>query len=91
VGVPFVKGKRAQTNTDDESWRSGDVTPTLNRFDVGDSRATVAIVGGGGVTDDDLLPLGLDSHRYRVIGNGVVAPVGEWIGQRLAAYIEINP
>lgn len=35
----------------------------------------------------ELLPLGLDSHRYRVIGNGVAAPVATWIGQRLAAYI----
>lgn len=24
-----------------------------------------------------------DSHRYRCIGNGVVAPVAEWIGHRL--------
>jgi DNA (cytosine-5)-methyltransferase 1 len=24
-----------------------------------------------------------DSHRYRMIGNGVVAPVAEWIGHRL--------
>jgi DNA (cytosine-5)-methyltransferase 1 len=24
-----------------------------------------------------------DSHRYRMIGNGVVAPVAEWIGYRL--------
>jgi DNA (cytosine-5)-methyltransferase 1 len=26
-----------------------------------------------------------DSHRYRLCGNGVVAPVGEWIGHRLVA------
>ena len=38
----------------------------------------------GGTTDeDDLLPVGLDSHRYRCCGNGVVAPVAEWIGRRL--------
>ena len=24
-----------------------------------------------------------DSHRYRMCGNGVVAPVAEWIGHRL--------
>jgi DNA (cytosine-5)-methyltransferase 1 len=29
--------------------------------------------------------LGLDSHRYRCCGNGVVADVAEWIGLRLAA------
>jgi hypothetical protein len=35
--------------------------------------------------DDEfkLLPQGLDSHRYRVAGNGVVAPVAEFIGRRL--------
>jgi DNA (cytosine-5)-methyltransferase 1 len=25
-----------------------------------------------------------DSHRYRMCGNGVVAPVAEWIGRRIA-------
>jgi site-specific DNA-cytosine methylase len=33
--------------------------------------------------DDALLPVGLDSHRYRCCGNGVVAPVAEWIGRRI--------
>ncbi len=36
----------------------------------------------------DLLPLGLDSHRYRCCGNGVVAPVAEWIGRRIIAVME---
>jgi hypothetical protein len=31
-----------------------------------------------------MLPLGLDSHRYRCCGNGVVSNVSEWIGVRLA-------
>lgn len=36
------------------------------------------------VSDDDaLLPQGIDSHRYRCCGNGVVAPVAEWIGRRI--------
>ncbi len=30
-----------------------------------------------------LLPIGLDSSRYKVCGNGVVANVAEWIGHRL--------
>ena len=34
------------------------------------------------------LPEGLDSHRYRCIGNGVVAPVAYWIGTRLRRYFE---
>ena len=38
---------------------------------------------GGTSEEDDLLPVGLDSHRYRCCGNGVVAPVAEWIGRRI--------
>jgi site-specific DNA-cytosine methylase len=41
------------------------------------------VIAPGGVDDDSLLPVGLDSHRYRCCGNGVVAPVAEWIGRRL--------
>ena len=37
--------------------------------------------------NDPLLPLGLDSHRYRCCGNGVIAPVSEFIGHRLAAVL----
>ena len=40
----FTKSKRAQTSTDDETWVAGEVNPTLNSFDVGDTRATTAIV-----------------------------------------------
>ena len=40
------------------------------------------VIAPGGVDDDNLLPVGLDSHRYRCCGNGVVAPVAEWIGRR---------
>jgi site-specific DNA-cytosine methylase len=81
----FVKRGRAQTADDGETWGDGDVMPTLNGFDVGDVRTTAAILG----TDtgaDPLLPDGLDSHRYRCCGNGVVADVAEWLGQRLAGY-----
>ena len=62
----------------------GDVANTLNSFDVGDVRTTHAIVGGT-QDDDALLPVGLDSHRYRCCGNGVVASVAEWIGKRIVA------
>jgi DNA (cytosine-5)-methyltransferase 1 len=41
---PFVKSRRAQTSDDDETWIPGEVNPTLNQFDVGDTRATTAIV-----------------------------------------------
>jgi len=78
----FRKSARAQTNQDSETWVEGDVANTLNSFDVGDVRTTHAIVGGT-QDEDDLLPVGLDSHRYRCCGNGVVAPVAEWIGRRI--------
>ena len=84
AGAPavFRKSARAQTNEDSETWVEGDVANTLNSFDVGDVRTTHAIVGGT-QDEDDLLPIGLDSHRYRCCGNGVVAPVAEWIGRRI--------
>jgi DNA (cytosine-5)-methyltransferase 1 len=42
-GIPFTKSRRAQSSTDDETWVPGTVAPTLNCFDQGDTRATVAI------------------------------------------------
>lgn len=39
----YVKTKRAQTNMDDEGWQEGGVAPTLNAFDMGDTRATVIV------------------------------------------------
>jgi site-specific DNA-cytosine methylase len=39
----------------------------------------------GTASDDELLPDKLDGHRYRCCGNGVVAPVAEWIGHRIIA------
>jgi DNA (cytosine-5)-methyltransferase 1 len=44
VTEPFVKSSRAQTSEDSETWIPGEVNPTLNSFDVGDTRATTAIV-----------------------------------------------
>ena len=86
AGAPavFRKSSRAQTNEDSETWVEGDVANTLNSFDVGDVRTTHAIVGGT-QDDDALLPVGLDSHRYRCCGNGVVSSVAEWIGRRIVA------
>jgi site-specific DNA-cytosine methylase len=46
------------------------------------------LYGDGSVTDDALLPNGLDSHRYRCCGNGVVSNVAEAIGRALLAVIE---
>jgi len=44
VVEPFVKSRRAQTSDDDGTWVPGQVNPTLNQFDMGDTRATTAIV-----------------------------------------------
>lgn len=40
----FVKSKRAQSDSDFETWRGGGLVPTLNAFDVGDTRATVLML-----------------------------------------------
>jgi DNA (cytosine-5)-methyltransferase 1 len=40
----FVKSRRAQSATDDETWIEGEVSPTLNAFDMGDTRTTTAII-----------------------------------------------
>jgi len=41
---PYVKSRRAQSSTDHETWVPGEVNPTLNSFDMGDTRSTTAIV-----------------------------------------------
>lgn len=40
----FNKSRRAQTETDFETWVEGGVVPTLNAFDNGDVRATTVII-----------------------------------------------
>jgi DNA-cytosine methyltransferase len=42
--VTYSKSRRAQSVDDHETWVESDVAPTLNIFDVGDIRATTAIV-----------------------------------------------
>ena len=44
VVEPYVKSSRAKTSEDSETWIPGKVNPTLNSFDVGDTRATTAIL-----------------------------------------------
>jgi site-specific DNA-cytosine methylase len=39
----FTKSRRAQSNTDYETWIEGGVMPTLNSFDNGDVRTTIII------------------------------------------------
>jgi site-specific DNA-cytosine methylase len=45
IAEPYVKSRRAQSATDDETWVPGEVNPTLNSFDVGDTRSTTVVVG----------------------------------------------
>lgn len=45
--LAYTKAKRAQSPTDDESWVEGEVSPTLNGFDVGDTRATTVVAATG--------------------------------------------
>lgn len=64
--APFVKGKRASTPDDDETWKEGEVAPTLNAFDNGgDSRATVVTVeaAGGDLPPEGVLAFGRQEDR----------------------------
>ena len=47
--------------------------------------APAVVIPRQGVGGDDAEPVGLDSNRYKCIGNGVVASVAEWIGRRIVA------
>lgn len=80
------------------SFDVGDIRTTHLALDAplrGDGRAGSGLVGRADVRPlhqaterPDPLPLGLDSHRYRCCGNGVVSNVSEWIGHRLRAAVE---
>jgi hypothetical protein len=53
-----------------------------------DSSDFVVPPAGAPTEDDPLLPLGLDSHRWRCVGNGVVSSVAEWVGRRLLVILD---
>jgi site-specific DNA-cytosine methylase len=76
----FVKVHHAEDDEDGETWEeSSSIVPTI---DTGNLPTT--LIATSSRAEDPLLPKGIDSHRYRCCGNGVVAPVATWIGQRLA-------
>ena len=77
--VAFTKSHNVSA-TDGERWTTDREARAMNAFD--GSRTSLVL---SPEADDPLLPLGLDSHRYRCCGNGVVAPVAEWIGRQLMA------
>jgi hypothetical protein len=82
--VAFRKATKAHSSDDWERWERDDMIDTLAAY--GHSTSSNAVVGSG-VSEDALLPLGLDSHRYRCCGNGVVSDVAEFIGLRLAELV----
>ena len=44
MNEPYAKSKRAASDTDDETWKRGEVSPTLNAMDnTGETRATVLV------------------------------------------------
>jgi DNA-cytosine methyltransferase len=85
IPTVFRKSARVSGPNTAETWVNDGLANTLNNFDVGDVRTTHAVVGNPIGTDDERLPRELDGHRYRCCGNGVVAPVAEWIGRRILA------
>jgi len=87
-----VDGKRQDgSRTDAIPIAHVETAPTLNsnqqggwRYDADQAESLVSSPSGD---DDPLLPKKLDSHRYRVVGNGVVAPCAEFLGLRIAAEV----
>jgi hypothetical protein len=81
----FVKSKRAQTSDDDETWLQGGVVPTLNAFDMGDTRATVVIVmreregkagGGKGFLLSDI-SFTLSSSNFHILFMTQIYPIDD--------------
>jgi DNA (cytosine-5)-methyltransferase 1 len=58
----FRKSKRAQSDTDDETWVADGGANTLNVFDVGDTRTTHAIVE----PKEEMVDFGRTSDRIRI-------------------------
>lgn len=76
---PFVKTKRAQSDSDSENWVGNAVSPTLNAFDnTGESRSTVLIVDGTRVNDVRIYEDGIvPTLKHRMgTGGGQVPLVG---------------
>ena len=52
IPIPYTKAKRAQSDTDDETWVEGQVNPTLSLFDCGDVRATTIAIQAYSIRED---------------------------------------
>jgi hypothetical protein len=69
----YTKAKRAASDTDDETWKRGGVTPTLNAMDnTGDTRATV-LVAFSHTQGLDCQPSELVTPTVRVCDGGAVS------------------
>jgi hypothetical protein len=104
IAEPYVKSSRAQTSEDSETWVPGEVNPTLNSFDVGDTRATTAIVEpvmlnyqgskGNSVTSEDGLSFSLNAmhgHDVHVVTEQMEnRPVKEIVGSLQARVTATN-
>ena len=67
VAVPYTKAKRAQSDTDDETWVEGQVNPTLSLFDCGDVRATTIAIQGNLIGRDKGGPQGVGASTDGVM------------------------
>lgn len=96
VKVVRSGARDADGNLPPEVWAERDTAPTLNAMDnTGETRATVLATSDLAVRRltpvecerlmgwPDNWTVGSDRVRYQQCGNGVVAPVAEWIGRRL--------
>ena len=69
----YTKAKRAASDTDDETWKRGGVTPTLNAMDnTGDTRATV-LIAFSHTQGLDCQPSELVTPTVRVCDGGAVS------------------
>ena len=66
----FNKSRRAQSETDYETWVEGGVVPTLNAFDNGDVRATTLIIFYGNRVDDVRIQGGVINTLQARMGTG---------------------
>lgn len=82
IAQPFTKSKRAQSSSDDESWVPGEIAPTQNQFDQGDTRATTVVAftqnsrdevrqinGGGSVAGALSADAGMHQTNYLAFAN----------------------
>lgn len=73
MNEPYAKAKRAASDTDDETWKRGGVSPMLNAMDnTGDTRATV-LIAFSHTQGLDCQPSELVTPTVRVRDGGVVS------------------